>query len=150
MFARSIVRAALFATCAAALPLTATAAAPNPAAATVQIAVGTWNCVMTGPMGTATSQIVWTPFGDGWVHGKVTAAAAGPRPAHTADISFGYDPEAKLWVEIYADSLGEYGIVKSSDAPTAKTITYTEAYPVFPNDGPQVVALGPAVTTIDD
>ncbi|MBD5634597.1 MAG: hypothetical protein IAI49_08980, partial [Candidatus Eremiobacteraeota bacterium] len=36
------------------------------------------------------------------------------------------------------------------DAPTAKTITYTEAYPVFPNDAPQVGALGPAVTTIDD
>ncbi len=123
----------------------------NPAAALLQSQVGSWNCTISEPGIRETQKlvIVWAPYGSNWIRGNVDVAAFGRRPPHKADFTFGYDPVAKAWVNVYTDSLGEYAVSKSASPPTATKLTFIDAYPLDPNDQPSVLTFGGRTTTID-
>ena len=133
-----------------ALPVPVPAASADSAATIVSSQVGSWNCTIGAPGAKAQQLvIVWAPYGEDWIRGSVDVPAYGTLPAHKADFSFGYDARQKIWVSVYTDSLGAYSVAKSTAPPTSRTMTFTDAYPIDPDNGPSIVTFGNQASTID-
>ncbi len=112
--------------------------------------LGSWDCTVTTPGSNAQQLvIVWTPYGEDWIHGSVDVPAFGSRPSHKADFAFGYDLRQKLWVSVYTDSLGAYSVSKSKASPSSRKMTFSDAYPIDPDDGDSIVEFGVSKSTID-
>jgi hypothetical protein len=136
---------------ASAYPTAAPAAVIESPSTIVSSQVGSWDCTISSPGAKEDEQlvIVWAPYGKDWIRGSVDVPVFGSRPAHKADFSFGYDVRQKLWVSVYTDSLGSYAVAKSNAPPTSRKMTFTDAYPIDPENGPSVVNFGAQTSTID-
>jgi hypothetical protein len=109
------------------------------ASARLQAMTGSWTCANQGPMGASTSTSTATMMGNNFLKFQENSPAMKGRPAHTGETFLGYDPTKSQWVVTGVNTLGEYFMLKSSAAPDAMTQTWTDAYPVDPNDGPTIV-----------
>jgi hypothetical protein len=119
--------------------------------ATLASQIGSWNCAITIAEVKDRQRVLvnWSAYGTNWIHGFADVPAYGGRPDHRADFAFGYDFSQKMWVSVYTDSLGAYSISKSDAPPSAKKMTFTDAFPIDPHDGPSIVTLGAQTATID-
>jgi Protein of unknown function (DUF1579) len=116
-----------------------TAANAATTTARLQAMTGSWSCTYQGPMGSSTSTSTATMLGDHWLKFQESSPAMKDRPAHTGETFFGYDSTKAQWVVMGVNTLGEYFALKSSASPDAMTQTWTDAYPVDPNDGPTIL-----------
>ena len=146
------------ATLANAMPARAAGPAASPAPASDAIKtllrsqVGSWDCTITYP-GLRESEkfiVVWSGFGDHHIIGTADLPAFRSEPARKASVILGYDPVAKAWTNAFADSTGAYAFAQSTAGSRAKTMTFTNVYPVDPTLRPSLVVLGPRTTTIDN
>ncbi len=111
---------------------------------------GTWSCTITSTGGKQTEIDHNTAvMGGKWMHFAGSVAAGMGRPARTYDGYLGTDANTHRWVYDFVDSLGDYGIFKSSDAPDAKTQTWTGLDATDPNGGFTFHTLSATKYTID-
>jgi len=101
--------------------------------------VGTWTCTTTGSAGKQTETDHDTAVGDNWIHIASQTSAGMGQAAHTGDGYLGYDSKKHMMVFVSVDSLGNYGMGKSMDAPDAATQTWSDLYPVNAGDGPVTI-----------
>ncbi|MBV8244680.1 MAG: hypothetical protein JOZ38_02035 [Candidatus Eremiobacteraeota bacterium] len=137
-----------FAALLATIALGAAPAANHSDPADLGALVGTWTC--TSVNGNVVQHyketaIKWGP----WIQFTSDIPAIGDQPAHKTVDYFGYDPKGKVWINASVSSLGDYSVVKSTAPASASTSTWTDAYPVDPDDGPATVSFASKKYTVD-
>lgn len=111
---------------------------------------GTWRCTITSAGGQQTEiDHNAAIMGGKWIHFAGSVAAGMGRPARTYDGYLGTDSTTHQWVYDFVDSLGDYGIFKSNDAPDARTQRWTGLDATDPNGGFTFHTLSATKYTID-
>jgi len=103
----------------------------KPDFAPMKYLMGTWNCTSKSSRRPTASKFTTANSLDStgyWIIGQDYAPGASWYPYATKGIDkMTYDSDSKLWIDVYTDDRGGYGISKSP-GPHGNTIVWSDAY----------------------